>query len=117
MKQFLIAVNEINSLKSKTLSETKKPAAKGNHSLKTYKKLYYENSISISTDYSYPETHWSLNKLNILFTLTAPYKSQKTIVVVDDDDDDDTQQCPPPCTQKYQVIFLNIIRNIYISFQ
>ena len=38
MKQFLIPVNKINSLKSKTLSETKKPAAKGNHSLKTYNK-------------------------------------------------------------------------------
>ena len=37
MKQFLIPVNKINSLKSKTLSETKKPSVKGNHSLKTYK--------------------------------------------------------------------------------
>ena len=38
MKHFLIPVNEINSLKSKTLSENKKPSVKGNHSLKTYKK-------------------------------------------------------------------------------
>ena len=38
MKQFLIPVNEINSLKSKTLSETKKPSVKGNHLLKTYNK-------------------------------------------------------------------------------
>ena len=38
MKQFLIPVNEINSLTSKTLSETRKPSFKGNHSLKPYKK-------------------------------------------------------------------------------
>ena len=38
MKQFLIPVNEINSLTSKTLSETRKPSVKGNLSLKTYKK-------------------------------------------------------------------------------
>ena len=38
MKHFLIPVNEINTLKSKTLSETNKPSVKGNHSLKTYKK-------------------------------------------------------------------------------
>ena len=36
MKQFLIPVNEINSLTSKTLSETRKPSVKGNHSLKPY---------------------------------------------------------------------------------
>ena len=38
MKQFLIPVNKINSLTSKTLSEMRKPSVKGNHSLKTYKK-------------------------------------------------------------------------------
>ena len=38
MKQFLIPVNEINSFTSKTLSETRKPSVKGNHSLKPYKK-------------------------------------------------------------------------------
>ena len=49
MKQFLIPVNEINSLKSKTLSETKKPAVKGNHSLKTYK------SNTMKTQYQYKQ--------------------------------------------------------------
>ena len=49
MKQFLIPVNEINSLKSKTLSETKKSAVKGNHSLKTYK------SNTMITQYQYKQ--------------------------------------------------------------
>ena len=61
----------------------------------------------MKTQYQYqPKTHWSLNKLNLWFTLTAPYKCQKTVFDGDDDDDDDdndddsTQQCLPPMHSK-----------------
>ena len=44
-------------------------------------------------------------------------KPKTVVVVVVDDDDDTTQQCLPPMHSKIPGYFLNIIRNIYISYQ